>query len=131
MIDIESAVYTTVTTALREQFPGINIEGVATYSPAKFPTVCIEESDNYADRNTANTASNENYAVVVYEVNAYSNKSSGKKGECKAIISAVDEVMDGLGFTRNTKVPFGDVSVYRIFARYTAIVSKNKTIYRR
>ena len=125
--------FTKVKTALTKQFPNITVESVTTYSPSKFPFVCIEEADNYSYLTTRDTSSNENHATVVYEVNAYSNKTSKKKSECKAIIAAVDEVMNGLGFTRNTKTPINldEATKYRIFARYTAIVSKTNTIYRR
>lgn len=133
MIDIENAVFTKVKTALTKQFPNITVESVTTYSPSKFPFVCIEEADNYSYLPTRDTGSNENHATVVYEVNAYSNKTSMKKSECKAIIAAVDKVMNGLGFTRNTKTPIkmDEATKYRIFARYTALVSKTKTIFRR
>ncbi len=133
MIDIENAVFTEVATALREKFLEITVESVTTYSPSKFPLVCIEETDNYSYLSSQDTASNENHATVVYEVNAYSNKANSKKSECKAIIAAVDEVMNGLGFTRLTKNPINmdDATKYRIFTRYMAVVSANKTIYRR
>lgn len=133
MVDIENAVFTKVKTALTKQFPNITVESVTTYSPSKFPFVCIEETDNYSYLPTRDTGSNENHVTVVYEVNAYSNKTSKKKSECKAIIAAVDEVMNGLGFTRNTKTPINldEATKYRIFARYTAVVSKTNTIYRR
>lgn len=133
MIDIENAVFTKVKAALTNKFPNIAVESVTTYSPSKFPFVCIEEADSYSYSATRNSDSNENHAVVVYEVNAYSNKTNTKKSECKAIIAAVDTVMLGLGFTRNTKTPINsdDASKYRIFARYTAVVSKNNTVYRR
>ena len=133
MIDIENAVFTEVATALRARFPGITVESVTTYSPSKFPCVCIEETDNYSFLSTRDTASNENHATVVYEVNVYSNKANGKKMEAKAILAAVDEVLNGLGFTRLTKTPINldDATKYRVFARYRAVVSANKTIYRR
>lgn len=133
MIDIENLVFTAVATGLRKQFPKITVESVTNYSPSKFPYVCIEESDNYSYTPSRDTSSNENHAVIVYEVNAYSNSTSGKKAECKAIISAVDSIMDGLGFTRNTRtpIPMDNATKYRIFARYTAIASKDNTIYRR
>lgn len=133
MIDIENSVFTAVKTALTEQFPNITVESVTTYSPSKFPFVCIEEADNYSYLSTRDTGSNENHATVVFEVNAYSNKATKKKSECKAIVAAVDEVMIGLGFTRNTKTPINldEATKYRIFARYTAVVSKTNTIYRR
>jgi hypothetical protein len=59
---------------------------------------------------------------------------SGKKTECKAIIALIDSKMEALGFTRTLMNPVPneeDATVYRMVARYRAIVSKNKTIYRR
>lgn len=133
MIDIENAVFTAVSTALHERFPKITVDSVTTYSPSKFPFVCIEETDNYSSVQTQDTASNDNHATVVYEVNGYSNKAGGKKQECKAIMAVVDDVMIGLGFTRNVKTPinFDDATKYRMFARYSAVVSQDQTIYRR
>ncbi len=133
MIDIENAVFTKVKTDLTSKFAGITVESMTTYSPSKFPFVCIEETDNYSYLSTRDTGSNENHATVVFEVNAYSNRAAKRKSECKAIIAAVDEIMIGLGFTRNTKTPINldDATKYRIFARYTAVVSKTNTIYRR
>lgn len=133
MIDIESSVFTTVATALRERFPGIAVESVTTYSPSRFPYVCIEETDNYSLLATRDTASNENHATVVYEVNVYSNRANGKKAEAKAILAAIDSILNGLGFTRLTKTPINldDATKYRVFARYRAVVSTDKTIYRR
>ena len=133
MIDIENEVFTAVATALRTAHTGITVEGVTTYSPSKFPFVCIEEADNYSLTETRDTASNDNHAVVVYEVNVYSNKAGGKKGEAKAILATVDGVMNDLGFTRLARTPINmdDATKYRLFARYSAAVSTDKTIYRR
>lgn len=133
MIDIENAVFTVVSAALHERFPKITVDSVTTYSPSKFPFVCIEETDSFSYLPSRDTASNENHSTVVYEVNAYSNKTSGKKQECKAIMAVVDDVMIGLGFTRNTKTPINldEATKYRLFARYSAVVSKDQTIYRR
>lgn len=133
MIDIESEVFTAISTALKAQFPGIAVESVTTYRPSKFPCVCIEEADNYSYRQSRDSKSNDNHSTVAYEINAYSNKTSGKKTECKAILAVVDDIMIGLGFTRNTKAPINldDNLMYRLFARYTAVVSKDRTIYRR
>ena len=108
MIDVENEVFTNVKTALTEQFPNISVEGVTNNSPSKFPFVCIEETDNYSYTSTRDTNSNENHATV-------------------------DTVMLGLGFTRNAKTPINldDATKYRIFARYTAVVSRTDIIYRR
>ncbi|MCH5203133.1 MAG: hypothetical protein J1F03_00210 [Oscillospiraceae bacterium] len=133
MIDIENEVFTKVAAALRERFPKITVESVTTYSPSKFPFVCIEEADNYSYQSTRDSGSSENHVTVMYEVNVYSNKANGKKAECKAIIAVVDEIMIGLGFVRITKKPVNldSATKYRIAARYSAVVSKTHNIYRR
>lgn len=133
MIDIENAVFTQVKTALVEHYPTIKVESVSVYNPSKFPCVSIEESDNYSLESTRDTTSNENHVVVMYEVNAWSNKAGGKKEECKAILSIVDNVLNDLGFTRLSRTPINldDATKYRINARYRAVVSQDKTIYRR
>lgn len=133
MVDIENEVYTAIATALRAAYSGITVESITTYSPSKFPCVCIEETDNYALTSTRDTSSNENHVVVVYEVNVYSNKTSGRKSEAKAILNTVDGIMNDLGFTRLARTPINmdDATKYRLFARYRAAVSNNKTIFRR
>ena len=133
MVDIENELFTTVATALRAAYSGITVESITTYSPSKFPCVCIEETDNYSLTSTRDTASNDNHAVVVYEVNVYSNKTSGRKSEAKAILNTVDGIMNDLGFTRLARTPINmdDATKYRLFARYRAAISNDKTIYRR
>lgn len=133
MVDVENELFTTVATALRAAYTGISVESITTYSPSKFPCVCIEETDNYSLTITGDTASNDNHAVVVYEVNVYSNKAGGRKSEAKAILNTVDGIMNDLGFTRLARTPINmdDATKYRLFARYRAAISNDKTIYRR
>lgn len=133
MIDIENEVFTKIATELRSQFTGINVYGEDVRSPSSFPCVSIVEADNYTLRRTQDSGSNENHANVMYEVNVYSNKTSGKKTECKEIFAVIDGIMLGLGFTRSNKNPvtMDEATIYRIVGRYVAIVSTNQTIYRR
>ena len=133
MIDVESQIFTAVATALRTAFTGISVESTTTYSPSKFPCVCIEEADNYAYSQTADSGSNENHANVIYEVNVYSNKAAGSKSECKSILSVIDGVMNDLGFIRTVKSPVNmdSATKYRVFARYAAVISQSEVIYRR
>lgn len=134
MIDIESEIFTLVSTAVRVKYSKIYMTGEYVKSPPSFPCVSLIETDNQVYRNTRDSGSIENHAQVLYEVNVYSNKTSGKKSECKAIIALIDSKMESLGFTRTllNQVPNeSDATIYRMVARYRAIVSKNKTIYRR
>lgn len=134
MIDIETEVFNIVSQKVRETYPKIYMTGEYVKSPPSFPCVSLIEVDNQIYRNTRSTDCIENHVQVMYEVNVYSNKTSGKKAECKAIVSLIDKQMEALGFTRTLMNPVPneeDATVYRIVARYRAIVSKNKVIYRR
>jgi hypothetical protein len=133
VIDIENEVFTKIASELRSQFTGINVYGEDVRSPSQFPCVSVVEADNYTVKSTQDSGSNENHANLMYEVNVYSNKTSGKKTECKEILSVIDDILLGLGFTRTMKNPVSmdDATIYRMVTRYTAIVSTNQTIYRR
>lgn len=134
MIDIENAVFNRVATRVREVFPDIFIAGEYVKSPPSFPAASLVEMDNGTRAETIDSGSNENHANVMYEVNIYSNKTAGKKSECKAIISLIDEEMLAMGFSRSTLTPVPneyDSTIYRMVGRYRAAVSSNNTIYRR
>ena len=78
MIDIENEVFNRVTKRVREQFPNIFVVGEYVKSPSSFPAVSLMEMDNSSREDTVDSSSNENHANVMYEVNVYSNKTTGK-----------------------------------------------------
>ena len=134
MIDIESEVFNTVSEKVREQYPEIFMTAQYVKSPSSFPCVSLIETDNQIYRNTRTSGCIENHAQVVYEVNVYSNKQRGKKAECKEILGFIDKQLEALGFTRTLMTPVPnevDATIYRMVARYRAIVSKENVIYRR
>jgi hypothetical protein len=134
MIDIENAVFNRVATRVREVYPDIFMVGEYVNSPASFPAVSLVEMDNATRIETIDSGSNENHANVMYEVNVYSNKTVGKKSECKAIIALIDKEMLAMGFSRSTLTPVPneyDSTIYRMVGRYRATVSSNNTIFRR
>lgn len=133
MIDIENQVIDKIYTALQTDYPGIEVFSEELYIPSSFPCVSIVEADNATYRRTRDSGNEENHALVMYEINVYSNKTTGKKQECKNIFSVIDDVLFGLNFTRLTKRPLNieDASIYRMVGRYNAIVANNNTIYGR
>lgn len=134
MIDIETEVFNILTAQVRKKYPKIFITGEYVKSPPSFPCVSLVETDNQIYRSTSSTDYIENHAQILYELNVYSNKTRGKKAECKDIISLIDEQMGRLGFTRTIMTPVpneNDATIYRMVARYRAIVSKENVIFRR
>ena len=133
MIDIESEVYARITTALRSSYNPIYITNEETRTPSKFPFTSIVEIDNYVYKRTMDSGNNENHAQVVYEVTVASNKTTGRKAECKAILSDIDKIFTGIGFTRSmtNPVPMEDATIFKLVARYSAIVDTSGKIYNR
>ena len=91
------------------------------------------EADNATSQNRMDTSDVEKFATVMYEINVYSDKADGKKSECKAIMSFIDEIMYRMNFTRIALAPVPNLSkptIYRMIARYRAETDGTK-LYRR
>ena len=133
MIDVEAQIYSPLATLLRSTHSGISVSGEYVKAPSEFPFVSIVEADNYMSAANLSTADTEQFATLMYEVNVYSNKNTGKKSECKAIMATVDAFMYGLNFTRLSLSPvpnMDNASIYRMTARYRA-ETDGTNLYRR
>ena len=134
MIDCENEVFNVIVNAVREKYPTAFVSSEYIKSPSKFPFVSLIEMSNVTYDRTQTSGSLENHASLMYEVNVYSNKISGKKSECKAIATLIDNELATLGFSRTMLQPIpnmDDATIYRMTGRYTAVISKDKAIYRR
>lgn len=126
--------FTDVYNEVVKEFPGIYMTGEYEIAPSEFPCLYFMEQDNSVRKNAMSGSKVENFADVMYEASAYSNKSPGKKEECKAILAIVDRVMSRRGLRRTMKqyIPnLLDATVCRMVTRYEATVSEDKIFYRR
>ena len=133
MIDVENEIFAEVSKRIREKFPSAFVTGEYVKSPSSFPCISLIEADN-STFSQSRTVAGEEHAMVMYEANVYSNKTKGKKAECKEIVAIIDETLAGLNFSRIMLEPvpnLDDATIYRMLGRYRAIVSKNNTIFRR
>lgn len=134
LINIEEELFSDVSTRVRNEYPNIYMVGEYVKAPPSFPFVSLIENDNSVYTRTQTSDGNENHGQLMYELNVYSNKVKGKKAECKKIIALIDEIMLEYGFTRSMLQPIpnlDDATIYRMVARYSAVVSKDKEIFRR
>lgn len=124
MIDVENIIFTKLATALRAAYRGISVYGEYVEVPATFPCVTIVEADNQVLKYTRDLSGVEHYAKIMYEINVYSNKVSGKKSEAKEISNMIDGLMTDMLFTRTFRgqTPNIDRTIYRITLRYEGVV---------
>lgn len=131
MIDAENLIFANIATALRAAYPGIWVVGEYIDVPADFPAVSIVEADNSVFRKMS-TLEIENAASVMYEVNVYSNLARGKKRQAKAIIAAISAGFAKMNFVRKMCNPVSnlqDATIYRMIARYNAVIDEDFWIY--
>jgi hypothetical protein len=130
VIDVENIVFDAVATSLRSEITGIFVSGEAVAAPSSFPAATLVEMDNSVYERSIDSSSPENHVRVMYQAEAYSNKTSGRKVEAKKIIADIDKTMLGLGFVRISCSPMNntDSSIYRMVARYKAVVG-NSLVY--
>ena len=133
MIDYETDIFNSVATQLRSAYTGIYVTAERQRTPPKFPAVQIVEMSNVASTDTQDSASLENHADLMFEVNVFSNLKSGAKLHARGIVGYVDTLFQGLGFARQLLEPIdnADDSVYRYVARYIGRVSQSGVVYQR
>ena len=134
MINVENEIFSRIAESVRAAYPSAFVSGEYVRTPSKFPFVSLIEMSNTAYDRTQSSGGLENHASLMYEVNVYSNKKSGKKSECKEIAALIDNELAALGFSRTMLQPIpnmDDATIYRMTGRYTAVISKDKKLYRR
>ena len=131
MIDIENKVYTLCRNALLAYDSSVFVTSEPTAADAQFPAVSIVQQDNYMSINKLDNSGAERFATVMFQVDTYSDKPSGKKSQCKALMNIVDEVLFALNFTRLSlaPIPMENDGYYRLTARYRA-ETDGKNLYR-
>lgn len=136
MIDIEDMIISMLSDAL-DGIANVTTD-VSPNADIDLPALTVEEIDNYPVSDDGRNE--EQYAQIVYEMNAYSNKAYGRKREVKNIISIVDQKMRNLNFVRISQqslenstnvtkagsIDYHDTSIYRMVVQYRAVVSKEK-----
>jgi hypothetical protein len=139
VIDVEVTVYNRVATAVRTAWPQAFLTSEYTRSPPAFPCVSVVEIENTAyirsqDIQVLVADGMEHHAIVVYEVNVFSNLAAGRKTEARTLLMAVDDVFREIQFSRmmmNAVPNMEDATIYRLLARYRAVVGEDGQVYRR
>lgn len=131
MIDIESKVYSPIATALKAAYSNIFVTSEPTPIPEKPLVVGIVQMDNYMSINRLDNSGRERYSTLMFQVDVYSNKQTGKKSQCKEVMNVVDKMMFDMNFTRLslTPIPSPETGYYRYTARYRA-ETDGETLYR-
>lgn len=130
MIDIENKVLSVVREAVLAKYPTASVYGEYVETPESFPCVTVVEDTNYTYVYTKDEQLMEHHCEVQYSVNVYSDKQTGAKLEAKSILALADEAMQNMKFwrTMSRQVPNVDRTIYRVLARYRAVIGEPTTV---
>lgn len=131
MIDIEQAVFTIVRDAVKTKYPNALVLGEYTREIQTFPCVMLTEINNIVNKQTQDDIRVENHCIVGYQVDVICT-GTNKKKQSKEIIKEVDTALASKLFIRDflqSLNDFEDIQLYRITARYSAVVGNDYRMY--
>lgn len=132
MIDISNEVYTFIRKRVKAVEPSVAFSDEYQTAQTVFPCCIFRQADDYIRRDRIDSGNIENAVNVMFEVDVYSNKISGKKEEAKKIMSLVSDNMALIGLVRSMCSPvpnIADATIYRLTARFEGTVDKNNNIF--
>lgn len=132
MIDFNNEIFTTVATAVRDNYAAVTVTGEYTRRPSKFPAVTLDETSNVMVDRLEDSSNEERYAGVTYRLQVFSNKQNGKKAEARAIFATADAEMRRMGFRRVTYATTPEIydsTICEIRATYEAVISAEGNVY--
>ena len=125
MVDIENEVFNRVAQTLRKEFEGIQVYGERLAAMSKFPAVILIEDENSRPEGTKSLSNDTPLsAQLMYTAEIYSNKSVGKKTECKNIRDVVASEMNAMGFNQTYSDPTDNIdrTIFRYILRFTKTI---------
>jgi hypothetical protein len=130
MIDFSNEIFSNVAGHLRSLYPGVVVKGEYVDTPAKFPTVTIDETLNVPAH--LDSANENKYARVTYRVQVFCS-GEGKRSAARQIYASVDKILMGCNLfakTYTTTPTIYNSDVYCITATYEGVIGRDGTIYR-
>ena len=130
MIDVSNEIFNAVAKDLRSLYKGITVVGEYVETPAKFPTVTLDEISNvpvHLDSATMNK-----YTKVIYRSQIFMN-GTGKRKKAREIMDSLDKKLMSIGLTMKTYTTTPAIynsEVYCITATHEGVVGADGMIYR-
>ena len=130
MIDYSNEIFNTVAKSLRSLYKGVQVIGEYVETPAKFPTVTIDEIQNVPTHQDG--AKVNKYAKIVYRTQVFCN-GEGKRAKARKIFNDLDLQLMDIGLqmkTYSTTPTIYNSEIYCITATYEGVIGADGVIYR-
>lgn len=123
-----NAIYTVVRNAVREEYATANVTQTYSPTPSKFPTVFLREIGRLTPIETATLSNKQDIYETTWEVQVFSNLSSGAKEQAYKIMDVVKSAVRGLYFVETFESPLdqAEKSIYCLVARFRRVIGSGE-----
>lgn len=130
MLDFSNEIFDTVAKDLRSTYTGIQVVGEYVETPAKFPTVSIDETQNIPVH--LDSAKYNKYARITLRSQVFVN-GTGKRAKAREIFNTLDKKLMDMGFVMvsyTTTPAIYNSEVYCITATHEGVIGADGMVYR-
>lgn len=126
----KNGIFTYVVGKLQEKFEDINCTSVEDLAPSTFPTVYCREINKSQTRENITLAFDDSQYRSTFEVQVFTNKTTGAITEADKIMAVVEDAFRQLYFVETycQPIPNTDQSIYRLVARFQKHVCGGDTM---
>ena len=128
MIYTNNAIYTVIRTAVLNTISTANVTQTYSATPSKFPTVFAREIGHFTPSQTQTLTNQQDVYETTWEVQIFSNLTSGAKEQAYKLMSIVKNALRGLYFIEVSENPI-DVSndkYFTLIARFRRVIGSGE-----
>lgn len=119
-----NAIFTAIRNAVKAEYADANCVQMYTPTPAKFPTVFAREIGHFTPQQAWTLTNAQDISERTWEVQVFSNLSTGSKEQAYDILDICKNVMRSLYFLETFEQPIDqqDKSIYCLVARFRRVI---------
>lgn len=119
-----NAIFTAIRNAVKAEYADANCVQMYTPTPAKFPTVFAREIGHFTPQQAWTLTNAQDISERTWEVQVFSNLSTGSKEQAYEILDICKDVMRGMYFIETFEQPIDqqDKSIYCLVARFRRVI---------
>ena len=128
MIYTQNAIFTVIRTAVLNTISTANVTQTYSATPSKFPTVFAREIGHFTPAQTQTLTNQQDVYEATWEVQIFSNLTSGAKEQAYKLMSIVKNALRGLYFIEVSENPIdtANAKYYTLIARFRRIIGSGE-----
>ena len=128
MIYTQNAIFTVIRTAVLNTISTANVTQTYSATPSKFPTVFAREIGHFTPAQTQTLTNQQDVYETTWEVQIFSNLTSGAKEQAYKLMGIVKNGLRGLYFIEVSENPIdtANAKYYTLIARFRRIIGSGE-----